>query len=446
MKFSGLWIVLILCLALIAVGVVAAQDDTCPVIVQEALDAVDELCALTGRNEACYGNLTLNATAREGVTDFAFDVPGDVVSVGDVQSFQLQPMDIDAGTWGVALLRVQANIPNTLPGQNVTFLLFGNVEFAPVDPTNTVSIAPNNQMNVRSGPGTNYSIVTTLAAGETVQASGQNAAGDWLLIALPEGGSGWVFADLVTADGDASALEVVADDAGITQAFFFRSGIGDAPCEAAPDSGLLLHTPDGVGEVELLINEVRFSIGSTVYVQAEFGGDMIVAVTDGQVTVFVDGVAVTIMAGEYVTIPLDADGHPTGPPSDPMPFDPDRIEPLPVTLVRRDTGYVGTWRSGDIDGSNQTLRIWLDSGIYQVEWFDDAASVCGLDGAGDPVYPATLTGTGSVLGTGGLSLNITGVCDDGAGTAVGPFVVPFIYDPATDTLDDGTLTWTRVSP
>ena len=29
------------------------------------------------------------------------------------------------------------------------------------------------------------------------------------------------------------------------QAFYFRSGIGDAPCAEAPNSGILIQTPEG---------------------------------------------------------------------------------------------------------------------------------------------------------------------------------------------------------
>jgi hypothetical protein len=445
MKRAGLWMMIILCLSLVAVNAVMAQsdDDACPVIVQQALQSVDDLCALTGRNEACYGNLSLSATPRDGAAGFTFEAPGDVVGIGEVRSIRLQAMDIDGGTWGVALLRVQANIPATLPGQNVTFLLFGDVEFQPGGSAYAVAVTASGSMNVRGGPGTNYAIVTTLAAGDTVQASGQNNAGDWLLITLPDGGRGWVFAPLVTVDGDATGLEVVDADVGIMQAYYFRSGIGDAPCTAAPESGLLLRTPEGVGEIELLINEVRFSISSTIFVQAVPGGDMVVAVIEGEVTVFVAGVGITIHAGESVRIPLDSDGRPVGPPGTPAPFDPASIEPLPVTIVKRDTGYVGTWQSLDIDGSTQILRIWLNAGIYQVEWYDEGATICGLDDSGAPIHAVTLTGTGSVLATGGLSTNFSGTCHDGDSTAVGPFVIPFTYDRATDTLYDGTLTWYR---
>lgn len=426
---------------LIFAGAALAQE--CPVIVQEALETVDNLCARAGRNETCYGNLSVSATARESAYDFQFDAPGDIVPLRSLDSLRLQPMDLAARTWGVVLLRAQASIPDTLPGQNVTFLLFGNVEFEPVNPSNTFSVAANTGMNVRSGPGTNYAIVTTLAVGAAAQAKGRNAAGDWLLVDLPGGGSGWVFASLVTVAGAITDLDVAAAGAGVTQAFYFRSGVGDAPCAEAPDSGLLMHTPDGLGEVELLINEVRFSIGSTVYIQAAPGDYMTVTVIEGTVTVFVAGVPVTIDAGESTQIPLDADGLPAGPPGDPLPVDLTSLAPLPVHLVMRDTGYAGHWQSADIDGSAQTLRVWLEDGVYQFEWYDDGASVCGQDSSGNPLYAATLTGSATVLATGGISVTISGICEDGVNTRVGPFVIPFNYDPAADTLYDGTLTWTR---
>ena len=37
-------------------------------------------------------------------------------------------MNASTGAWGVALMRIQANLPDTLPGQNVTMLIFGDVQ------------------------------------------------------------------------------------------------------------------------------------------------------------------------------------------------------------------------------------------------------------------------------------------------------------------------------
>jgi hypothetical protein len=119
------WILLLLC-----VSPVMAQQLSCPAIVETALQAVDTLCRDTGRNQACYGNVSLEAIARANVDDFNFDSVGDIADVNDLQSLKLDPMNDDPNDprWGVAMMRLQANLPDTLPGQNVTFLLFGDVE------------------------------------------------------------------------------------------------------------------------------------------------------------------------------------------------------------------------------------------------------------------------------------------------------------------------------
>ena len=108
-------------------GAVSAQDTACPVIVSDALAAVDSACEATGRNQACYGNVTLAAEAQAGVDDLVFETPGDIVNVANIRSLALSPMDETVPEWGVSLMQLQANLPDTLPGQNVTVLLFGDV-------------------------------------------------------------------------------------------------------------------------------------------------------------------------------------------------------------------------------------------------------------------------------------------------------------------------------
>jgi hypothetical protein len=72
----------ILCLA----GAVWAQEDTCPAIVQAGLETVDQLCQETGRNQACYGNLTLTTESQTGTAALQFDTPGDIIDVARIQS------------------------------------------------------------------------------------------------------------------------------------------------------------------------------------------------------------------------------------------------------------------------------------------------------------------------------------------------------------------------
>ena len=58
------------------------------------------------------------------------------------------------------------------------------------------TVASGARLNVRSGPGTGYPVISTVAPGAALTAAARNAAGDWIRVqqaALP-GGSGWVSA------------------------------------------------------------------------------------------------------------------------------------------------------------------------------------------------------------------------------------------------------------
>lgn len=160
-------------LLMLAPALASAQtgptEDTCPALVQQALDAADQLCTGTNRNEACYGNVLANAEARENVTNFNFDSAGDIVSVADIASLTLSGMNLETQEWGVALMRLQANIPDTLPGQNVTFLLFGDVQITNAAQGN---LAPMQAFYFSSGVG---------------EPACQEAPQDGILIQTPEG-------------------------------------------------------------------------------------------------------------------------------------------------------------------------------------------------------------------------------------------------------------------
>lgn len=107
-------------------GIVFAQDAVCPIFVREALDLVDQRCDGTDRNQACYGYANIEAEPQEDVTILQFESPGDIEDLALIKALQTSALAVP-DEWGVALLRVQANLPNSLPGQNVTILLFGNV-------------------------------------------------------------------------------------------------------------------------------------------------------------------------------------------------------------------------------------------------------------------------------------------------------------------------------
>lgn len=251
---------LILCILPIA-GHAQPDDDACPIIVQTALETVDRFCSDTQRNIACYGNLLIEATPRLDVVDFSFDQPGDIVDVVNVETLQLEHMDIVNQTWGIAVLKLQANLPDTLPGQNVTFLLFGDV-----------------------------TVTNAVEAEDTTQTP--------------------------------------------MQAFYLSTGIGDRRCNEAPDSGVLIQTPEGVETVDFNINGVDVALGSTAFLQSS-DEYMDLYLLEHEATAGVDGATQIIPSGTFVRIPLDEDGLASGPPGYPEPYDLDTLESLPTSHLPR---------------------------------------------------------------------------------------------------------------
>jgi len=117
------------------------------------------------------------------------------------------------------------------------------------------------------------------------------------------------------------------------QAFTFVSGVNDRPCEEAPDSGIMIQTPEGAGEITLLVNEVMIDLGSTAYLQAEPGVEMEINIVEGQAQVTVDGEGIIVPAGAMASVPLDENGTASGQPQGPVPYDETMFVALPVTLL-----------------------------------------------------------------------------------------------------------------
>ena len=114
----------------------AAQELNGLAVIQTALDLANENCDQLSRNQACYGHDLLSADPRPGANPFSFTAEGDVEDLAKIKSLRLSGLDIDAGTWGVAMMHLRANLPATHP-QNVTLVAFGDVhiENAVLPPT-----------------------------------------------------------------------------------------------------------------------------------------------------------------------------------------------------------------------------------------------------------------------------------------------------------------------
>lgn len=269
MRLRPLYVLLvILVLPAIAIAEPLRQRSTCPEIVERALSAAGNLCEATSRNEICYGNVSLTATAQADVSDFRFETVGDITSVVDLASLRINPLDEALNEWGIALMRLQANLPDTVPGQNVTFVLFGDVEL--VNNVSTEQIA----------------------------------------------------------NGEFTPM----------QSFYLTTGIGDARCREAPESGMLVQTPEGVGEISLVVNEVNVQMGSTVLFQADAQNNLQLTTLEGAAVVDTEDTAYPVIAGTRfnLNVTQSVDGRRFIPlPDLPAAYELERLEALPVGLLDR---------------------------------------------------------------------------------------------------------------
>jgi hypothetical protein len=332
----------ILVTALLFARAALGQEDNCPLLVEQALKVSRDACITTGRNQACYGHDLLKAEPSTGITNFEFNRIGDKTSVDSIGVMRLSPFDRSNNSWGVAIMRLQADLPHTLPGQNVTFVMFGDV--AVVNQVArmpfTVDVTASRGINVRGLPRIDAPVVGVAPKGKTLVADGRLSDGSWLRVRVPYGPQsiGWVRSDMVAPAGDVAGLDVTsADDSRPRyqpmQAFYLTTGRNSAACKQVPENGVLIQSPHGAGKVNLLINNVNIRIGSTVLFQAEPGNKMTVTTLEGEALVSVKGRQVKAPTGWRVSIPMDEGLNPVAPPSAPEPLNPIELKTLPVQIL-----------------------------------------------------------------------------------------------------------------
>lgn len=228
---------------------------TCDQLVTDALQKADAACATTGRNQACYGNNLVQAEFQAG-TAGTFAALGDITDLFSLTRITTSPLNLQAQTWGVVILKAQANLPDTLPGQNVTFLLYGD-----------------------------------------------------------------------------SALENITPQ---MRAVVLKTGLTATTCAEAPDSALILQSPEG-GQATLTINGASVTLGSTLYVTAEQNNEMEIATIEGSAVVSAFNITRIVGPGAKISMALGGgDGlQVAGPPSEPEPFDLKVVARAPLTLLER---------------------------------------------------------------------------------------------------------------
>jgi hypothetical protein len=273
------------------IGISEAQG-ICPTIVEQALQAIADNCDGLGRNSACYGYNLVTAEFSKAVDDDFFSQPADTAELGLLETIRTSEMSVDTSQWGIAVMNLQANIPNSIPGQSVKFVLLGDVEVeSAIEPdgafqaVDAITVMVTNGANIRSDSGLNYNVIGGAVAGDSLLIDGQSVDGNWYRTVV---GSriGWIFGELLEPNDSLASLPVIdGTQRSLMQSFYLRTGFGAPVCEEAPQDTLMIQGPKGI-EIDLTVNGANISIGSTIMVRILPPGDIIeFIVIDGKMVI-----------------------------------------------------------------------------------------------------------------------------------------------------------------
>ena len=104
---------------------IAINSASCQLLIDRAIQASGDYCGETNSNKVCYGNTTIQAELVPGATE-RFSERGDIITVNELRRLSASPLKLDTNEWGIAVFKLIANLPRSLPGETITMVVFGN--------------------------------------------------------------------------------------------------------------------------------------------------------------------------------------------------------------------------------------------------------------------------------------------------------------------------------
>lgn len=300
-------IVSILLALAVTVHAQVSPPGACPALVERALTALGDNCGSLQRNTACYGYDQVTSSFSVEVEPDYFTHPADRAELTTLRTLQTAPLDLTNDRWGIAVLSVMANVPNTMPGQAVTFLVMGDAQIenqvAPenaLQPVDPLTVLIQSDTEAYSQPNLSSDVLGLLPAGTLLEADALSRLGDWVRVLhnnLPAWARREAFVDPVALD----ALPIVTSTTrSPMQAFYFSTSFGQPQCNEAPNA-VTVQSPQNI-EVDLSVNGIDVRIGSTITFQSIAPGQMALTVQEGHLET-VDGQIVE--EGQTITALLD---------------------------------------------------------------------------------------------------------------------------------------------
>lgn len=323
-RIQILWILLVI------IVFPAMAQDVCPADVIRAFARAGAACSDVERNHVCYGNGTVTGVFDASNED-EFSLVGERASTGLLQQLIVASED----ELSVASMQLQLSLINTQPGRNVSLIASGDVTLTnqvPVRPT--ILVESTGLLTIRELPDSEAAMIEQYPLRTTVTANGLYSEGGWLRVEVPDSSEiGWVSLEIISTVGDINTLNIVEIDSPFLRSFQLMSistGIDDARCEGAPESGVLIQSPNIVDAVEMTINGVDLLLAGTVFLQSAPDAGMILRQIDGQTLIRMASGTQWLVSGGEVSIPLDSSLTVSGELSETQPFVAENLVGVPV--------------------------------------------------------------------------------------------------------------------
>lgn len=321
--------------------VTMAQDDgICQPLVEAVIVNTSLECGDTPVGSVCAGNDSAEAITVPNTWAEQFSEAGGTIPNQTLQTLSSTGLDVEAREWGMAFARVPLADADTY----ATMVFFGALQLDNLGfgvQTFAARITSNTGAFAREAPDINANVAGQLIVGQTIEITGRVEDSTWLRVELPRSEVGWVSVtvlDLLNDDLNLTDLPVVNPNSTSRlfrpfRALNFRSGVGDTPCAAAPESGILIQTPEET-DVDLMVNNFSLKIAGTVFLQARREQALTIHVLEGEASTTIDETQYTIPAGDTLdieeTITLDD-------------YDYARMEMLPIELLPRPIVIESDW-------------------------------------------------------------------------------------------------------
>lgn len=287
-----------------------AQDAACVALLKTTFEQLNSACVGMPGSTACFGSAA-SATFANGNSG-NFSAAGDQVPLSALQAIQTLPRNNDSGTWGLALMHVQANVPLALSEQGLKAVLIGDVQIenmVPADqaftPAPALTVTPLVAANLRSAPNTDAKVLASAPVGTELKADGMSSDTEWLRI-LNGDVVAWISRQIVAAkDGELSSLPVIGNSTRtLMQSFKLTNGNEPTICAEEPPAMLVLQAPGSVNAL-ITVNGVDIRFDGTIVLHVSPGNLMMLVVLNGGASAG----GVSIPSGFMLNIPFRGDGQ-----------------------------------------------------------------------------------------------------------------------------------------